>query len=184
VTGDWRSCCACCGSDDDGDRDLHVHHLIPASQGGDDSLTVVLCSECHGRTHEVQFPTNHRDLTKAGLAKAKAQGVKLGNPKIGTIESGRAKRTQIANERAANILPIIDAIRAAGVTTLIGVADALNARGLRTARGNMWSATEVSRTLARRPLRTSRRGGGTAISALRRDDPTLESGLIGFCDLT
>jgi DNA invertase Pin-like site-specific DNA recombinase len=88
--------------------------------------------------------------TRDALAAKKAQGAKLGNPNIASISSGREKRTAIANERAANILPIINAIRESGITTLNGIANALNARGLKTARGNAWSATEVKRTLARR----------------------------------
>jgi hypothetical protein len=79
----------------------------------------------------------------------KAQGAKLGNPNIGSMTLGREKRTALANERAANLLPVIDAIRGSGVTSLNGVAGALNARGLKTVRGHAWSAKEVSRTLAR-----------------------------------
>jgi DNA invertase Pin-like site-specific DNA recombinase len=89
--------------------------------------------------------------TREALAAVRTRGVKLGNPKIGDVAAaGRGKRTATANERAANVLPVIDAIRNAGVITLSGIAETLNTRGLKTARGNAWSATEVSRTLARR----------------------------------
>jgi DNA invertase Pin-like site-specific DNA recombinase len=91
--------------------------------------------------------------TKAALAAKKARGERIGNPAIATMTSGREKRTALANERAQNIIPIIDAIRAAGTTTLSGIAAALNERGLRTVRGAQWSPREVSRTLARRALR-------------------------------
>ena len=37
----------------------------------------------------------------------------------------------------------------AGVTTLQGIADALNARGIRTARGRRWYATTVKNVLDR-----------------------------------
>jgi DNA invertase Pin-like site-specific DNA recombinase len=88
--------------------------------------------------------------TSAALQAKKARGERLGNPNIGKINTGRARRTQIANERAANTLPIIDAIRQSGINSLSGTAEALNYRGLRTVRGNLWSAKEVSRVLARR----------------------------------
>jgi DNA invertase Pin-like site-specific DNA recombinase len=88
--------------------------------------------------------------TRAALAAKKARRERLGNPNIGSISSGRAKRVAMANERAANLLPVIDSIIASGTTTPTGIAAALNGRGLRTTRGEMWSAKQVSRTLARR----------------------------------
>jgi Recombinase len=50
---------------------------------------------------------------------------------------------------AANVLPIIREIRKAGASTLRDIADALNARGIQTARGGQWHATTVSNVLAR-----------------------------------
>jgi len=88
--------------------------------------------------------------TSAALQAKKARGERLGNPNIGKIDAGRARRTQIANERAANTLPVIAAIMASGTKSLSGAAEALNNRGLRTGRGSLWSAKEVSRVLARR----------------------------------
>jgi len=38
---------------------------------------------------------------------------------------------------------------ASGITTLKGIAAALNARGIATARGGQWDATQVRRILAR-----------------------------------
>ncbi len=40
-------------------------------------------------------------------------------------------------------------IERAGVTTLQGIADALNARGIRTARGRRWYASTVKNLLVR-----------------------------------
>lgn len=45
--------------------------------------------------------------------------------------------------------PVIEQIRAGGVTSLRGVAAVLNARGVRTARGGHWAATQVGSILAR-----------------------------------
>ena len=50
---------------------------------------------------------------------------------------------------AANVPPIIRQIEAAGSTTYHAIADALNARGVRTARGGEWYACTV-RNLMRR----------------------------------
>jgi hypothetical protein len=44
---------------------------------------------------------------------------------------------------------VIREIRASGVASLRGIAAALNARGVRTARGGRWAATQVGAVLAR-----------------------------------
>jgi DNA invertase Pin-like site-specific DNA recombinase len=56
---------------------------------------------------------------------------------------------RLADERAANMLPIVRALQASGISTLQGVADALNARGIPTARGARWYPTTVRNLLAR-----------------------------------
>jgi hypothetical protein len=50
-------------------------------------------------------------------------------------EAGARARTARANGRAADLAPIVAELRAAGVTSLRGIAAALNERGFRTARG-------------------------------------------------
>ena len=73
--------------------------------------------------------------TKAALAAKKAAGAKLGNPRAAeTIGKAHAANRAAANQFAANILPIIREIQAAGQTTLREIAASLNARGVRTAR--------------------------------------------------
>ena len=54
-----------------------------------------------------------------------------------------------ADQHAANVLPVIQAIPRAGATTLREIADALNARGVATARGGRWYAMTVSNVLGR-----------------------------------
>ncbi len=54
-----------------------------------------------------------------------------------------------ADSFAANTLPIIHAIRDAGVTTLTGIAAALNARGIKTSRGGQWYPATVKNVLRR-----------------------------------
>jgi Recombinase len=48
-----------------------------------------------------------------------------------------------------NVLPIVRAIQASGLTTLRDIAAALNARGVRTARGGQWHSSTVHNLLTR-----------------------------------
>jgi DNA invertase Pin-like site-specific DNA recombinase len=92
--------------------------------------------------------------TKAALAAAKARGVTLGNPRLTETRQAAHKAAAVANEaaadqHAANVLPIIRQIKRAGATTLREIANALNERGVRTARGGQWHAMTVRNVLAR-----------------------------------
>jgi DNA invertase Pin-like site-specific DNA recombinase len=88
--------------------------------------------------------------TKAGLAVRKAQGVKLGNPRAAeaAVKAQAANQAQAA-QFAANALPIVRDIQRSGATTLRDIAAALNARGVRTARGGAWHSTTVRNLLLR-----------------------------------
>jgi beta-phosphoglucomutase-like phosphatase (HAD superfamily) len=88
--------------------------------------------------------------TKEALAAAKARGVKLGNPRLAeAIAATNAARTGAADRFAANVRPIIREIQKSGVSSLRGVAKALSARGVKTARGGEWTAVQVSDILRR-----------------------------------
>jgi DNA invertase Pin-like site-specific DNA recombinase len=88
--------------------------------------------------------------TRAALAVRKAQGKPLGGPKLQAArELGQAVIKANADGHAANVLPIIQAAQKAGATTLREIADALNARGVHTARGGKWHATSVKNILER-----------------------------------
>ena len=80
------------------------------------------------------------ERTKAALAAKKAQGAKLGNPR--NIETagalGRATQIAAANQFVAALVPVVDAIRNAGASTLEAISRALNEKGIRTARGARW----------------------------------------------
>jgi len=90
------------------------------------------------------------ERTKAALAAAKARGKKLGGPRLAQArKKSIAARSAAADTFAANLRPIIEQIRASGISSLRGVAKALNARGVRTARGNEWTAMQVSNVLER-----------------------------------
>jgi DNA invertase Pin-like site-specific DNA recombinase len=87
----------------------------------------------------------------AALAEKKAQGAFLGNRT--NLTAAQTKRTAsiraAADAFASNVLPVIRQIKAGGVTSFRGIADELNARGVRTARGGEWHATTVRNTLLR-----------------------------------
>jgi DNA invertase Pin-like site-specific DNA recombinase len=83
------------------------------------------------------------ERTKAALAAAKARGKKLGGPRLAAARKASLKaRSEAADAFAAN--------EASGVSSLRGVARALTARGVRTARGGSeWTAVQVSNVLER-----------------------------------
>ena len=61
------------------------------------------------------------------------------------LEANRAA----ADRFAANVGPIIEQIQTSGVRSLRGVARALTARGIKTARGGEWTARMVINVLER-----------------------------------
>ena len=91
------------------------------------------------------------ERTRAALAAKRAQGAVLGNrTNLDTAQAlGAAANAAGANAFAANVLPIIRQIQAAGATTGRAIAEALNARGIRTARGGAWYASTVRNLLSR-----------------------------------
>jgi len=91
------------------------------------------------------------ERTRAALRACKARGVQLGNPRNSREAAalGREVQTESADAFAANVLPIIESLRASGITDLRGVAGALNTRGVRTARGGRWHVSNVKNVIDR-----------------------------------
>jgi DNA invertase Pin-like site-specific DNA recombinase len=91
------------------------------------------------------------ERTRSALAQRKVQGKRLGNPRNAKDAAalGRAAQVSEADRFAANVLPVIDAVRASGVTSLAGIANALNARGVRSPRGGRWHVSSVQNLIAR-----------------------------------
>jgi DNA invertase Pin-like site-specific DNA recombinase len=88
--------------------------------------------------------------TKEALAAKKAAGARLGNPRaLETIDRAHAANRAAADRHAANVLPIVREIQASGLTTTRAIAEALNARGVRTARGGAWHSSTVANLLRR-----------------------------------
>lgn len=88
--------------------------------------------------------------TTAALAEAKAKGTVLGNRRnLAEAQAlGTARVKAEADRFAANILPIIKPMKTEGAS-LRSIADALNRRGVPTARGGKWAATQVADILRR-----------------------------------
>jgi DNA invertase Pin-like site-specific DNA recombinase len=93
------------------------------------------------------------ERTKAALASRKASGKRLGNPPNPgkAAACGRAVAIAEADRFAATVLPVIEAIRNSGITSLRGIALALNNRGIRTARGSQWQVSNVRNVMLRLP---------------------------------
>jgi DNA invertase Pin-like site-specific DNA recombinase len=91
------------------------------------------------------------ERTKAALAVKKAGGAKLGNLRNVAAAGVCGRQIQIvaADQFASGLLPIIEAIRRTGATTLEAVTRALNERGIRPARGTRWYASSVANLLSR-----------------------------------
>jgi DNA invertase Pin-like site-specific DNA recombinase len=91
------------------------------------------------------------ERTRLALAAKKAQGVRLGNPT--NLREAQAKSVvanrEAADKFAANVLPVVRQLQSTGVTSLQSLANALNERGVRTARGGAWYASSVRNLLAR-----------------------------------
>lgn len=127
-------------------EDLQEHHVVPKSKGG--TKTVTLCYECHMKAHGRSGKgLNHKNLTKEGLAKAKARGVKLGTHaqspdgrKI-VLEALRAK----GQKSYEAIAPYVRQAIADGCNSNRTIATWLNEHGITTSKGKTFQQGQVSR---------------------------------------
>jgi hypothetical protein len=79
---------------------------------------------------------------------------------------GRQVQAVAAKEFVERLLPIVNAIRGTGATTLREVCKALNERGIRSARGGKWHVSSVTNLLARA------KSGGQLPPFYRREIPS------------
>jgi DNA invertase Pin-like site-specific DNA recombinase len=87
------------------------------------------------------------ERTKAGLAAAARRGVKLGNPNLDDTIRAKAIAVNQAQRLAfaLKLAPALREIQKAGVTTLRGMAECLNARGCQTAMGKAFTRQAVAK---------------------------------------
>jgi DNA invertase Pin-like site-specific DNA recombinase len=90
------------------------------------------------------------ERTKAALLAAKARGTKLGNPRpAAAARSALAARIVLADQFAANVLPVIRDIQRAGHESANSIASKLNERQVATRRGGRWTHVQVVGLLQR-----------------------------------
>ena len=89
--------------------------------------------------------------TSAALAEAKRRGTRLGGLRDATMKRNDAVKAN-AQHRAEKVEGIVVPLRDAG-KTLRAIADELNKAGISTARGGLWQASQVQRTLDRLAVR-------------------------------
>ncbi len=91
------------------------------------------------------------ERTKAALSAKKASGITLGNPHNLSLAGsrGRAIQERAADEFAQTVLPVIRAIQATGTTSFASIADVLNERSIKSARGGKWHVSSVANVLSR-----------------------------------
>lgn len=86
------------------------------------------------------------ERTKAALAQAKKNGVKLGNPQL--AETLNKPRIEKANAFAEGMRSILTGFKAQGMTQRAMLAE-LSRMGFKTPRGNEWSLLQLQNTLKR-----------------------------------
>ena len=124
---------------DESGVDFHICDMPNA-----DKLTITILAAVAEREAEAIS-----QRTKAALAVAKARGTVLGNPTLTkTAAKGRERQVQDKRTFALSVMPVIEQIRTKGkVTSHLGIAQALNARGIKTARDGSWTNTTVRRVI-------------------------------------
>lgn len=103
-------------------------HVIPRSLGG--VGTVPLCPPCHGIQHSMKNRQDIRELTRLGLARAKARGARLGRPVSAESAPARARLRELLHERQP----------------LGAIADTMNVEGYTTSTGLRWTWRHVQKT--------------------------------------
>jgi DNA invertase Pin-like site-specific DNA recombinase len=91
------------------------------------------------------------ERTKAALVAKRASGARLGNPSniLAAGALGRQVQVTTADEFVARLLPVVEAIRKTGATTLEAMSCALNERGIKSRRGSRWHVSSVLNLLRR-----------------------------------
>ena len=130
-------------------EDLQQHHVVPKVRGG--TKTVTLCHSCHMKAHGRDSKgLDHSRLTKEGLARAKRNGVKLGNPRISEARKlANESNLSRGKETAKRVMPMIEAVRAMGITSMKGIARKLNELNYPSPKGGKWYHGSVKKIIKR-----------------------------------
>jgi len=91
------------------------------------------------------------DRTRAALQAKKAAGALLGNPTNLTTAGliGRRVQASAADQFVTGLYPQLLAVQRSGASSLAEIADGLNERGVRSAKGGKWHRSAVRNLLAR-----------------------------------
>lgn len=87
---------------------------------------------------------------REALARAKARGVQLGNPRLSRINQ---ERTAAAEDFAAAMRPCLEDFAARGMS-MRAMVEALNNAGMKACRGGPWRLSQLSRVLRRLEIST------------------------------
>ena len=142
----------------------NVHFISSLMESGVDFIAVDFPQANRLTVHILAAVAEHEAAmistrTKAALAAAKARGVVLGGQR-GSLDrmeaigrkgnvASAAVRSEAVAKRNQDLMPVIEGIRADGVTSPQKIADALNAMGITAPRRGTWSPVQVRRVLAR-----------------------------------
>lgn len=142
----------------------NVHFISTLMESGVDFVAVDFPQANRLTVHILAAVAEHEASmisarTKAALAAAKARGVELGGQRGSLDRMGRmaqkgnaastAVRRAAVAKRNEDLFPVIEDIRAAGLTNPRQIAEGLNQRGITAARGGAWSAVQIRRILGR-----------------------------------
>ena len=131
-------------------EDLQQHHVVPRSRGG--TSTITLCHSCHMKAHGRDSKgLNQGRLIKEGLARAKARGVKIGQPKA-VLDAARLKANETCRAKGdatkARYKEIFKLIRSEGITSIRKTAERLETLNIPTPTGKQkWSLRTTSRIM-------------------------------------
>jgi DNA invertase Pin-like site-specific DNA recombinase len=134
----------------------NVHFISGLMEAGVDFVACDMPTANKLTLHIIAAMAEHEgrmisERTRNALAAAQARGVALGGyrgkgaPDQATRLKAAETLTKAAVERAKLVQPVIDELRASGVTSLAAIAAELNARSIATPRGGQWSAMAVKR---------------------------------------
>jgi hypothetical protein len=122
-------------------EEVQRHHILPRAMGGTDLPTnlVDVCLDCHGKIHSKSM--THSELTRLGLARAKAAGKKLGGHRPGHTAHHEAIKAN-ADSFALIHGPTIASLRSEN-KTFADIAEHFNRECIPTRSGGKWYGTTI-----------------------------------------